>query len=226
MGSTASGLRPDHAWGLEVVVTKNVELFAGNDLAEWIRSARAGSAEALGRLLEACRPYLLLVANRELPAELRGKAGASDLVQESFLEAQDNFGRFRDDGEAELLAWLRAILRNNVADLRRRYCGTEKRRLNREVALPDGSGGGAAELPALVPSPSSVVAAREQDDALHEALGRLPEEYRRVVAWRNYDRLPFDEIGRRTGRSAEAARKLWVRALERLEQLLEACDDT
>jgi RNA polymerase sigma-70 factor (ECF subfamily) len=48
--------------------------------------ARKGSREALGRLLETCRPYLLLVANNELDRDLQAKAGASDLVQETFIE--------------------------------------------------------------------------------------------------------------------------------------------
>jgi RNA polymerase sigma-70 factor (ECF subfamily) len=179
----------------------------------------------LGRLLEECRPYLLLVANQELPRGVRGKAGASDLVQDTFLQAQDNFDRFHDDGEAELLAWLRGILLHRAADLRRRYRGTGKRQVTREVPLAGGSAGGVADVPAPDPSPSSLAAAREQDAALRQALERLPEEYRQVVTWRNYDRLPFDEIGRRLGRSAEAARKLWVRAVEHLQQGLDHTDD-
>jgi RNA polymerase sigma-70 factor (ECF subfamily) len=188
-----------------------------------IRSARNGCPEALGRLLEECRPYLLLVANQELPARLRGKAGASDLVQETFLEAQGNFDRFHDQGEAELLAWLRAILLNNVSNLRRRYLATDKRQVERELPLARGNFR-AHDMAASAPSPSSVAVARERDTALRQALERLPEESRQVVMWRNYHRLPFEEIGRRLGRSAEAARKVWVRAVERLQQELNTPD--
>src|SRR5438874_1673797 len=52
--------------------------------AEWLPAARNGSAQALGDALEACRVYLLAVAEHELDPELRGKGGASDLVQETF----------------------------------------------------------------------------------------------------------------------------------------------
>jgi len=197
----------------------------GGDFGERIRSARAGSAEALGQLLEECRPYLLLIANQELPPGLRGKVGASDLVQETFLQAQGHFDRFRDDDEPALLAWLRQILLNNAANLKRRYCATDKRQLARELPLANGSAADAFDVSAPGPSPSSLVAADEEDAALERALGQLPEEYRQVVTWRNYDRLPFDEIGQRLGRSAEAARKLWVRAVERLQQELGLCDE-
>jgi hypothetical protein len=78
-----------------------------------------------------------MVANQELPGELRPKIGASDLVQATCLEAQRNFGQFKDLTEAELLAWLRRILRNNLANASRHYYGKDKRQGAREVALGD-----------------------------------------------------------------------------------------
>ena len=44
----------------------------------------------------------------------------------------------------------------------------------------------------------------------------MPEDYRRAVTLRFQEGLSFEEIGRQMGRSAEAARKLWSRAMERL----------
>ena len=66
--------------------------------------------------------------------------------------------------------------------------------------------------------------AMEQDAALKKALLELSEEYRQVIEWRNYQGLSFEEIGQRTDRSAEAARKLWGRALKNLQDLLGADD--
>ena len=195
-------------------------------VSDWIAAARDGSPEALGRLLEVCRPYLLLVANQQLPDDLQAKAGGSDLVQETFLEAQRGFARFKGTSEAELLAWLRKILLNNLATVTRDFRGTQKRRIDREVSLTD------TPLAALLKniedvgdSPSGQAAAHEQDQTLQTALSRLTEQYRHVVQWRNYERLSFEEIGQRIGRSAEAARKLWSRALDQLQQLLDLPDD-
>src|SRR5262245_33106202 len=149
--------------------------------AEWLPGARAGSAEALGRALEACRGYLLLVAQRELAPDLRTKAGASDLVQETFLEAQRDFARFHGDSEAELLAWLRRLLLNNLANFTRHYRATDKRRVALEVALggADSSCAPGAAVADDAPSPSGEAQAREQDEAVRRALERLPEDYRR-----------------------------------------------
>ena len=50
------------------------------DVERRLAEARAGSVPALGEALEACRRYLLGVAQRELDPQLRAKRGASDLV--------------------------------------------------------------------------------------------------------------------------------------------------
>jgi RNA polymerase sigma-70 factor (ECF subfamily) len=168
---------------------------------------------------------LLLVARKELSPELLKKAGASDLVQESFLEAQRGFEGFRGKSEAELRAWLRRILLNNIANLSRLFRDTDKRQLDREVAGEDTAIEGLVDiLSDRCESPSSQVAAHERDEALERSMAQLPELYRQVIRWRNYERCTFEEIGGRLGRSAEAARKLWARAVEQLQQLLDSPD--
>ena len=178
----------------------------------YLAAARAGDRDALGHALEACRRYLLLVANRQLNSDLQAKGGASDLVQETFLEAQRDFGRFQGTSEDELLAWLRRILLNNAGNFARHYQTTDKRAVAREITLPtnDSVGGG---LPAPLPSPSGVAMAQEQAAALQHALGRLPDDYRRVLTLRYLEGCSFDEVARHMGRSSAAVRKLWARAM-------------
>jgi hypothetical protein len=57
------------------------------DFGERMKFVRSGHREALGALFQTCRSYLLLVANRGLPEDVRVKVGASDLVQDTFLQA-------------------------------------------------------------------------------------------------------------------------------------------
>src|SRR5437762_14358353 len=106
------------------------------DLHEWLSSARNGSPDALGVALESCRAYLLLVANQELDSGLQAKGGASDLVQETFLEAHRDFPGFEGSSADELRGWLRKILLHNLANFARHYRDTDKRKLAREVGLP------------------------------------------------------------------------------------------
>jgi RNA polymerase sigma-70 factor (ECF subfamily) len=190
------------------------------DVSRWLADARAGSEEALGQLLQTYRHYLLLIAEHELDSVLLPKGGASDLVQETFLEAQQAFGRFHGGSEEELRAWLRRILLNNVANFTRKFKGTAKSQVAREVPLdPDSDRGNIGGLVAAdISSPSGEAVANEQALALQQALERLPEDYRQVLLWRYQEQLSFEEIAQRLGRSANAARKLWARAVERLEQ--------
>jgi RNA polymerase sigma-70 factor (ECF subfamily) len=191
-----------------------------NDVAEWLRAAHTGAGEELGRALDAYRNYLLGVAAQMLDPALRAKAGASDLVQETFLEAQRDFAQFQGATEAELRAWLRRLLLNNLANFRRRYHGTDKRQLGREAPLQSDSGSGTpgGVLAAETPSPSGQAAAREQAEAVRGALRRLPDDYRQVLLWRYQEKLPFEEIGRLLRRTPNAARKLFARALERFQE--------
>src|SRR5437588_9890039 len=127
------------------------------DASRYLPAARAGSSEALGQALEMCRNYLLLVAGQELDPELCAKGGASDLVQETFLEAQRDFAQFRGSSEAELLGWLRQSLLHNIANFKRRYRGTGKRAVGREVALQtdDSANAGGLEPAAASLTPGS-----------------------------------------------------------------------
>jgi RNA polymerase sigma-70 factor, ECF subfamily len=194
-----------------------------HEAAQWLPAARAGSREALGKLLDAARHYLQSIAQQELDPDLRAKNSPSDIVQETFVEVQRAFGQFQGDTEAELLAWMRQLLLHRVGKLRRRYRDTQKRRLAREVALgdDDSSDGPAGRLAANMLSPSGQAMEHEQDQALQAALRRLPKDYRRVITLRYEKQLSFEEIGRLLQRSPDAARKLWARAVERLQEELD-----
>jgi RNA polymerase sigma-70 factor (ECF subfamily) len=191
--------------------------------AQRLAAARAGSQEALGQALEACRGYLLLIAQRELGAPLQAKGGASDLVQETLMEAVRDFGHFQGTSEDELLHWLRRLLLNNLADFIRQYRETGKRQIDREVRLEGGDssderGGG---LAASLPSPSNEAIAIEQAEAIRRAVERLPDDYRRVLVLRYQEGRSFEEIGTLLGLTANAARKLLLRAVERVQRELE-----
>ena len=123
----------------------------GRDDNQQIAAARQGSVDALGELLESYRNYLLLIANAEVDGELRPKFGASDLVQETFVRAQQGFAAFAGTTEGELQAWLRQILLNHCRNLRQTYRDTQKRDVGRELVAELAPGDGRRGLfPALV----------------------------------------------------------------------------
>ncbi len=181
-----------------------------------LTAARAGSQEALGAALESCRRYLLDIARQELDPALMPKGGASDIVQDTFLEAQRDFGQFHGESAGELRAWLRQLLLHHLYKLGRRYRTTQKRATAREVSL-QAAEPGADGVPAGGASPSMEVIAQEQAELLRRALARLPDDYRQVIVWRYQEHRSFEEMSRLLDRSETAVRKLWARALERLQ---------
>jgi RNA polymerase sigma-70 factor (ECF subfamily) len=188
-----------------------------------VAAAQHGDAAALGRVLEVFRPYLLTVANQELPAELWGKCGGSDLVQETLLEAHRGFDGFDGCRPNELRAWLRGILRHNLNDWKRRFARAERRSVHREQSLNAGSEGRAlaAALVDPEPTPGTSAGDREEAAAIDAAIERLPGDERSAILLRNRDHCSWDDVGRQLDRSADAARMLWKRAILHLQQTLE-----
>ena len=191
---------------------------------ELLHKARLGDAACREELFRLCRSYLGLVARAEVESWLRVKVDASDLVQQTMLEAHRDFDQFRGGSEQEWLAWLRRILARNAADFVRRYGGAAKRDPRREVHLARSSETdfeqGAFEPASPEGTPSQQV--RQKDDALRvaAAVAMLAPDYQEVILLRNLEHLPFDEVARRMHRSRPAAQMLWLRALRKLRELL------
>ena len=62
---------------------------------------------------------------------------------------------------------------------------------------------------------------RWEDEVRHAAaLEHLPEDHRDIILLRNLERLPFEEVAKRMGRSAGACRMLWMRAIAGLREHL------
>jgi RNA polymerase sigma-70 factor, ECF subfamily len=184
-----------------------------------LRQVRSGASDALGPLLAACEHYLLWIARREFDPGLQPKAGPSDIVQETLLEAYRDFGQFEGQSETEFLAWLRRLLLNNLANFARRYRESAKRKAT-EQSLGVAGAGPVEDLSSSTPSPEQTAISREQMELIEQAVERLPEDYRQVYRLWYAEELPFDEIGRRMGRSPNAARMLWMRALAQLQKEL------
>ncbi len=185
-----------------------------------LHKARGGSIEALGRLFEACRGYLLTVARQELAAPLRTKVDAADVVQETFIEALRDFPNFRGETGHQVRGWLRGILRHNLADLTRHF-ECRCRCLAQEVPLLDRQCATAARLRAFLARGGPIyeqLIVQEQRHALDAALQRLPPRYRRVLQLHFGECYSFAEIGNDLQRSPEAVRKMAWRAIERLRR--------
>ncbi|MGD9128557.1 MAG: sigma-70 family RNA polymerase sigma factor [Planctomycetia bacterium] len=194
-----------------------------------LQKARHGDAGSRDELFAACRGYLAVVARAKVESTLRIKVDASDVIQQTMLEAHRDFDRFAGESEKEWLGWLRKILSHNVADFVRHYKGTEKRAVGREVPIRTANdqtsehaapGRGVLEPAASGPTPSRLVARLDDEFRVATALAKLSEDYREVIMLRNFQQLPFSEVAEQMNRSRPAVQMLWMRALKQLEELI------
>lgn len=135
---------------------------------------------------------------------LTGDADAAEeLTSETFFAAMQRIDRFR--GDCELRVWLCEIAKN-------KYLSEQRRKPT--VPLDE-----TAESPADSPETLAVLG----DDASRatEAVHRLEEPYKEVFLLRVYGEMPFEQIGKLFGKTANWACVTFHRAKSRIKSELE-----
>ncbi len=79
--------------------------------------------------IERFRHYLMLLARGQMAGQAHTRIDASDVVQQTLLEAHRQRNQFRGRTDAELAGWLRAMLACNLAD-----AGRALHRAKRDIA--------------------------------------------------------------------------------------------
>jgi RNA polymerase sigma-70 factor (ECF subfamily) len=194
-----------------------------------VDALRRNDPAARDLLVDRYRSWLQLLARLQVDSQFQGKFDASDLVQQTLLEACRDLSQFRGQTEVELLAWLRQVLAHVLAHEVRRYRGTQQRDLAREASLEQALAQSSERLQDILAasgsSPSQKAVRNEQEVLLADVLAKLPDDYREVIILRNMEGLSHEEVARRLGRGVGAVRMLWVRALARLRSALGALQE-
>lgn len=172
---------------------------------------------------ERFRSYLLLLARVRLDPRVRAKVDASDVVQQTLLEAHRDAGQFRGRTVGEQAAWLRQILARNLVnvlrDLRR-----DKRDVARERPLQAALDESAARLEVWLAaggsSPSRQAERQERAVRVAQALAELPEGQREAVVLRHWHGCSLAEIAERLGCTTAAVTGLLHRGLRKLRHQL------
>jgi RNA polymerase sigma-70 factor, ECF subfamily len=191
------------------------------EVVDLIGKARRGDDVALGRLLEENRAALLAEAERQLRGRLAARVDASDIIQQTFLDAHRGFDRFEGQTEIQFSFWLRTILNRNIAGQLRDHTRVAKREMRREQSLDDDRGGGKPLWRKIVAGHStpSERAMRAEDFArLAVALGSLTEEQREAVRLRHLEGWPLARIAEQLGRTPAATAGLIKRGVQALRE--------
>lgn len=180
------------------------------------------SPQVDGDALERFRTYLYLLARAHL-SHRQARIDASDMVQQTLLNAHARRDQFRGRTEAELAGWLRQILKNQMADCLREL-GRAKRDVARERPLEDADQSFSradAWLAASQSSPSQHAANAEELLRMADALSRLPEPQREAIVMHHLQGRPLAEVAESLGRSTAAVAGLLHRGLKSMRELLE-----
>ena len=194
-----------------------------SDLDRLQEQSRTSKKKSLGELLERYRYYLELLARMQIGRQLRGKVDPGDIVQETFLRANEHFEQFRGTTERQFLNWLRKILGRVLANVIRGYRNQGRDvRLERQMCEElEQSSQVLGILAHPMTTPSKKAMKREEAAILAEALSELSEDYREVIVLRDLVGLPYEEIAEKMERSVDATRKLWARAIDKLRCALQ-----
>jgi RNA polymerase sigma-70 factor (ECF subfamily) len=185
---------------------------------------RAGRGErpAFEELFARHRDRLGRAVALRLDRRLAARIDASDIVQDTCLEAFRRLPDYLRAPDMPLDVWLLWLARERVLMAHRKHLFADKRAVGREVApLPaDSSVAVVGSLAGGGPTPSSVAAAAESAEQLRQALGRLDDDERELILMRHFEQLGNRDAAKVLGVSEAAASKRYVRALERLRGIL------
>lgn len=182
-----------------------------SDSSALLARARQGSREALDRLFADCGGRLLALIRLRLGPGLRATLESRDVLQQTFLNAFQHVDQFRGSDRGALMAWLGGIAENEIRH-QAAFQGRRKRDARRAAPLDEE----VARLEAPVRSASSRLVLDERRRRLETALERLPEAFREVIVLRRLQELSYPEIAERLGKSADACRMQFARAMAAL----------
>ena len=158
---------------------------ANRSEADLIEAARAGDAEAFDLLVQAHYTSVYNIAYRMLSIP----SAASDATQTTFVRVFEAIASFR--GDASFSTWLYRITANVCLDELRR-------RKNQPLSLTDedddGDPAGERDMPDLSDEPSGTAEQRELQELVHEAIGRLSDDFRTVIVLYDIRGLSYQEV--------------------------------
>jgi RNA polymerase sigma-70 factor (ECF subfamily) len=187
-----------------------------------LEEARGGDVTAREDLLALYRPYLRLAAGRRLPRVVQKRVDASDIAQQTLLDAVRGLDDFRGRTEPEFTAWMMKLLeRNLLQSLRNHTLG--KRDVRLEQNWTDDSGSAQMIWHSLAgsgSSPESRVLHGETALQLAGALERLPSDQRTAVELRYIAHKSLQEIAHEMERTVGSVAGLIRRGVESMQTYL------
>ncbi len=197
----------------------------GIDDLNLLRHAREGNDDAFNEVLIKHRDRLKRMVALRMNQRLQGRVDASDVIQETFVEAARALDGYLDDPKISVFLWLRKLAGEKLIQAHRQHLATQKRDANREQPIYGGvpaatSQSIAIQLSGRFSSPSQVAQKKEAKEQLFAALEQMDELDREVLSLKHFEHLSNKEIAEIMSINYEAVKKRYVRALDKLQRIL------
>jgi len=196
------------------------------DTDELLRRTSQGSAGARDQLLGRHRNRLKKLIAYHMDRRLAARVDPSDVVQDVLIDAARKLPDYMRDRPLPFYPWLRQIAWDRLIELHRLHVQAQKRTVRREepgvLALPDESLAElASRLVTTATSPSQRLLRKEIQERVRAALKRLSSRDREVLELRHLEQLSVADTAAVLGISQAAVKTRHLRALQRLQELLE-----
>jgi RNA polymerase sigma-70 factor, ECF subfamily len=188
--------------------------------------AAAGDADGWDALVRRFHDRLRRMVVVRLDPRLQGRFDPSDVLQETYLDALGRLPEYLRKPKLPFFLWIRYLTGHHLGRIHRDHLGRQMRDAGREVslyqgAMPEASSAAlAAQLLGKESRPSELAVRAERMLRLQEALNRMDPIDREVLALRHFEHLTRAESAQVLKLSEAAAAKRYLRALERLREML------
>ncbi len=196
---------------------------------QWNLLAQAAQDKAqLADLFNQHRDRLKRIVSSCLDQRVQGRLDASDVLQETFIEAYGRVHEYLAEPKVSLFVWLRFLAKQRLAMMHRQHLSVQARDVRRDRPLLRDDENRrssvllATQLAARLTTASATLSRKELRLQIQDALNKLDEKSREVLLLRHFEQLSNVETAEVLAISSTAACNRYVRALERLKHLLKA----
>jgi RNA polymerase sigma-70 factor, ECF subfamily len=196
------------------------------ELPELLAQAAAGNQAALTELFSRYGKRLKQMVRLRLNRGLQGRVDASDILQDTYLEAAKRLPEYLANQPLPFFLWLRHITGEKLIDAHRRHLGAKMRDAGQEVSLHRGpmpaasTGSLAARLLGRLTSPSQAAIKAETRLRVQTVLNSMDPIDREILALRHFEHLTNAEVAATLEVNESTASSRYVRALKRLKDEL------
>lgn len=181
---------------------------AAAETSQLFEQARSGAPGALDAFYERCARKLLPIIRLRMGRALRSELESRDVLQAVLLKSLPRLEQVQEPHA--VMAWLARIAENEIRD-RADYQHRQRRDAARRTTLDD-----AMDVPAPMRQALSQAIENEEMARIEAALESMPAAERDLIVLRKLEELPFAAIAARIGKSEDACRMAFARAMASL----------